>query len=64
VTLPVTLPVKFAVTLVKVGVASVATLCGIETTPSVILTPVPPLKCVRVSDALGPVYVMTPVELL
>ena len=49
-------------TLVNVGVESVATLCGIATTPSVILTPVPPLKCALVSVALGPVYVITPVE--
>ena len=59
-----TCPVKFAFTVSKVTSASVATLCGIETTPLVIETPVPPLKCALVSVGLGPVYVITPVELL
>ena len=59
-----TSPVRSAVTLLNDTLSVVPPPCPIATEPSVIVTPVPPVKCALVSVALGPVYVITPVELL
>ena len=42
----------------------VDTACPILIAPPEYVTPVPALKCALTSEALGPVYVITPVELL
>ena len=41
-----------------------ATAWPIDSAPPEYVTPVPALRCARTSAALGPVYVITPVELL
>ena len=46
----------------KVTSSVVPTGCPIAIVPSVIVTPVPPLKCALTSLAEGPVYVITPVD--
>ena len=56
--------VPSTVTLLNVTFEVVATACPILTAPFEIATPVPAEKCARTSLALGPVYVITPVELL
>ena len=44
----------------KVTLSEVPTAWPIAISPLVIVTPVPPLKWALVSEALGPVYVITP----
>ena len=61
---PVTTTFPLALISLKDTSSVVPTLCPIATDPSVIVTPVPPAKCALVSEALGPVYVITPEVLL
>ena len=50
----------------NVGLAEESNGCGARISPVPLLYVIPlvPVKCARTSDALGPVYVRTPVELL
>ena len=61
----VPLTVKSPDTVKSLNVTSdvVPTACPIDTSPEDIATPVPAVICAWTSDADGPVYVITPVEL-
>ena len=62
--LPVIVTLPVAATSANVTFELVATACPIAISPLDTVTPVPPEICALTSDALGPVYVITPVELL
>ena len=62
--LPVMIVLPSTCKSLKVTLSVVATACPIDIAPLETVTPVPALMCARTSEALGPVYVITPVELL
>ena len=61
---PSTCKLPETVTLLNVTLLDVATAWPILICPEDSVTPVPPEKCALTSEALGPVYVITPVEVL
>ena len=61
--LPVIVTLPVAATSANVTLLPVETACPIAISPLDTVTPVPPEICALTSDALGPVYVITPVPL-
>ena len=62
VVVPLTVKLPLTIKSLKVTLLVVPTACPIATSPEDIVTPVPAVMCALTSEALGPVYVNTPVD--